>query len=172
VSSFNWHKLPWKWYLLALTLIVVDQITKAMASGAMQLYETKEVTSFFYLTVRHNYGAAFSMLHEGDGWQRYFLSSLAAIVSVVLIIWMARLPREKWLERCALALVLSGALGNLYDRVLLGYVVDFLVFHYQAHEWPAFNVADSAISVGAVLLIWDAFFIKGKEANKEATSND
>jgi signal peptidase II len=105
----------------------------------------------------HNYGAAFSFLSDAGGWQRYGLSVLAAIVSVIIVVWISRQPVQRWLESLALALILGGALGNLYDRVTLGYVVDFLDFHWSGHHFPAFNVADSGISVGAVLLIIDVF---------------
>ena len=160
--------LPWKWYGLALLVIVLDQISKQSIVASLGLYEQEKVTSFFYLTYRQNPGAAFSMFADFGGAQRYFLSALAGIVSIVLIVWLARLPKRNWLEACAIALVLGGALGNLYDRVLLGSVVDFLVVHYQEHEWPAFNLADAGISAGAVLLIYDAFFIKKKTGDKEA----
>jgi len=161
--------LSWKWYLLALVVIVLDQISKAWAGTLVDFHQIERVTSFFYFTVRHNYGAAFSMFHDAGGWQRWFLTVLAGGVSIVLIIWIARLKKTKWMESCALALVLGGALGNLYDRVLLGYVVDFIVIHYQHHEWPAFNIADSSICIGAVLLVWDALFAK---KDLEASEND
>ena len=108
----------------------------------------------------HNYGAAFSFLSDAGGWQRYGFSILAAVVSAVIAVWLARQPAQRWFESLALALILGGALGNLYDRVTLGYVVDFLDFHWSGHHFPAFNVADSGISVGAALLIIDAFINK------------
>lgn len=151
----NFSELPWKWYALAFVVIVLDQLTKHWATATFEYNSVERVTSFFYFTLRHNFGAAFSMFEDGGGWQRWFLGSLKAIVSIVLIYWIARLRNQHWREPCALALILGGALGNLYDRALMGYVVDFIVFHYDQHAWPAFNIADSAISLGAVLLVWD-----------------
>ncbi|WP_018415514.1 signal peptidase II [Teredinibacter turnerae] len=147
-----------KWYGVALLVILLDQITKNVASHMLVLHQLEPITSFFNFTLRHNFGAAFSMFHDAGGWQRWFLAILAAGVSVLLIFWIAKLPRQKWMEALALALVLGGALGNLYDRILLGYVVDFIVVHYKEHEWPAFNIADSAICIGAALLVWDSLF--------------
>jgi signal peptidase II len=118
------------------------------------------ITSFFNLVRAHNYWAAFSFLSDAGGWQRYGFSILAAVVSAVIAVWLARQPAQRWFESLGLALILGGALGNLYDRVTLGYVVDFLDFHWSGHHFPAFNVADSGISVGAALLIIDAFINK------------
>lgn len=147
-----------KWYGIALLVILLDQITKGLATHFLVLHQPEAITGFFNFTLRHNLGAAFSMFHDAGGWQRWFLAALAAGVSILLVVWIARLPKQKWLEALALALVLGGALGNLYDRVLLGYVVDFIVVHYKQHEWPAFNIADSAICVGAGLLVWESLF--------------
>ena len=119
----------------------------------------------------HNYGAAFSFLSDAGGWQRYGFSILAAGVSAVIAVWLARQPTDRWFESLALALILGGALGNLYDRVTLGYVVDFLDFHWSGHHFPAFNVADSGISVGAVMLIIDGFINSDREKNSKSTSN-
>ena len=118
----------------------------------------------------HNHGAAFSFLSDAGGWQRYFFSGLAAAVSIGLVIWLARLSPEKRWEPIALALVLGGAVGNLYDRVTLGYVVDFIVVHYQGYYWPAFNLADSAISAGAIMLLIDAFM--NSDSQKQSTSEN
>ena len=104
-----------------------------------------------------NYGAAFSFLSDAGGWQRWFFAVLSTAVSAVITVWIFRLPKSKWIESLALALILGGALGNLYDRVMLGYVVDFLDFHWSGWHFPAFNIADSGISVGAILLILDMF---------------
>ena len=122
--------------------------------------EGEFITSFFNLVRAHNYGAAFSFLSDAGGWQRWAFSLLAAVISVVIALWIARLPVQRKLEGLALALILGGALGNLYDRLTLGYVVDFLDFHWSASHLPAFNIADSGISVGAVLLILDGFINK------------
>jgi len=138
--------------------VAVDQLTKWWAQAALAPYETVAVLPVFNLTLVFNTGAAFSFLSDAGGWQRGFFIVLASVVSVVLLVWLLRLPRREWLTGLGLALVLGGALGNLVDRLWLGHVVDFLDFHWAGHHWPAFNLADSAISVGVALLLWDGFF--------------
>ena len=157
--------LPWNWYGLALIVLVLDQITKIWATRSLNYNEVIAVFTGFNITLRHNYGAAFSIFADGDGWQVWFLGILAAAVSIGLIIWIAKLGKKFSFETCGLALVLGGALGNLYDRVLLGYVVDFIEVYYQDMFWPAFNIADSAITCGAGLLIYDAIFKKKTQNN-------
>lgn len=154
------------WYGIALAVLVADQLTKTWIVGAYRYGDSTLITSFFNLVRAHNYGAAFSFLSDAGGWQRYGFSILAAVVSAVIAVWLARQPVQRWFESLALALILGGALGNLYDRVTLGYVVDFLDFHWAGHHFPAFNIADSGISVGAALLIIDAF-INREEKSKE-----
>lgn len=155
----------WWWYGLALFGLVLDQYTKWLASTYLNYGEPNTLTSFFDLTLLHNTGAAFSFLSEAGGWQRWFFGIIAGSVSVALVVWIARLPRANRWEACALALVLSGAVGNLIDRVLLGYVVDFIVLHYEHHYWPAFNIADSAITLGAVMLFMDMLGIRRQRAS-------
>lgn len=145
----------WLWYGLALLAIVLDQVTKWLATHFLRYAEPHPITSFFNLTLLHNKGAAFSFLSDAGGWQRWLFGLIAGGVSVGLVVWIARLPRRCRWEACALALVLGGALGNLIDRVLLGHVVDFIVVHYRDHYWPAFNIADSAITLGAAMLFID-----------------
>lgn len=149
----------WRWWLLALVLLIADQVTKIWANTALNYNEPVEITSFFNLTLRYNHGAAFSFLHDQSGWQRWFFTVIATLASIALIVWISRIGRikEKTMEAAGLSLVLSGALGNLIDRVAYGYVVDFLEAHWQEHYWPAFNVADSAICIGAGLIILDIF---------------
>lgn len=153
------------WYALALMVVAFDQVTKAAILESFAHGDSVTVTTFFKLVRVHNPGAAFSFLSDAGGWQRWFLSGLAAAVSMAIVVWIARLPRSKWLECLALTLILGGALGNLYDRLVLGYVVDFLDFHWAGWHFPAFNVADSAITMGAVLLILDALFTPDGEPN-------
>ena len=117
-----------------------------------------EVTSWFDLMLAHNTGAAFSFLASAGGWQRWFLTAVAVAVSVVVVIWLTRLKQSERILGVALGLVLGGGVGNLIDRVSLGYVVDFISWHYNDWYWPAFNIADAAICLGAVLLVWDSFF--------------
>ena len=148
--------LVW-WYLIALIVLVLDQLTKTWVIAEFYLGQREIITSFFNLVHVHNYGAAFSFLSDAGGWQRWFFAALSALVSAVIIVWISRLPKTRWIESLALALILGGALGNLYDRLVLGYVVDFLDFHWSGSHFPAFNVADSGITMGAILLIVDMF---------------
>ena len=145
------------WYLIALIVLVLDQLTKTWVIAEFYLGQREIITSFFNLVHVHNYGAAFSFLSDAGGWQRWFFAALSAVVSAVIVVWISRLPKTRWIEGLALALILGGALGNLYDRLVLGYVVDFLDFHWSGSHFPAFNVADSGITMGAVLLILDMF---------------
>ncbi len=152
-----------RWLWLSALIVVLDQGSKQLASAYLELGQPVPVVPYFYLTLLHNTGAAFSFLSSAGGWQRWFFAVLALVVSTVLVVWLARLPRDsRWLA-LALALVLGGALGNVVDRVVLGYVVDFIQVYLPFlpwrifNPWPAFNVADSAISVGAVMLVIDTF---------------
>jgi signal peptidase II len=147
-----------KWLWLSALLVALDLATKALASHYLTLYRPLPVLPGFNLTLMHNSGAAFSFLSTASGWQRWFFSGIAAVVSVVLVIWLRRLDRSQTWLAVALALVLSGALGNLWDRLTLGYVVDFIQIYYEQWSWPAFNVADSAISIGAVMLVIDSLW--------------
>jgi len=146
----------WLWLLVAASVVWADMVTKAWATEVLTLYRPDEVYSWLNMTLAHNYGAAFSFLSNACGWQRWFFTVLASVVSLGLIIWVLRLPRREWLTGLALSLVIGGALGNLSDRVQLGYVVDFVDVHYLGWHWPAFNVADSAITTGVILLLFDA----------------
>jgi signal peptidase II len=159
------RKIPreaWIGYLIALVVFILDHISKAYASQFLAHEELQSITSFFAFTLAHNYGAAFSFLANESGWQRWFFTGLAILVSAFLVVWILRTCITNKREAFALSLVLGGALGNLYDRVELGYVVDFIVLHYGNHSWPAFNVADSAITLGVILLIIEIFFQKEK----------
>ena len=145
----------WQWLWLATAVIVVDQVTKSLIVGAFARGEERVITGFFSLVLAYNSGAAFSFLAGAPGWQRWFFAGIAVVASAFLI-WMLKRGGSGVL--CTgLALILGGALGNLWDRIVIGKVVDFLLFHYEGWSWPAFNVADSAISVGAALLILDSF---------------
>jgi len=146
----------WLWLLVSGAVVWADIVTKEWASEVLTLYRPREIFSWLNMTLAHNYGAAFSFLSDAGGWQRWLFTALASVVSVGLIIWVLRLPRREWLTGFALSLIIGGALGNLADRVQLGYVVDFVDVHYRDWHWPAFNVADAAISCGIVLLLLDA----------------
>jgi signal peptidase II len=148
----------WRWLPLSFALVVFDQWTKGWIERHYELGEYTPV--FFWLDIirLHNPGAAFSFLADAGGWQRWFFTIFAVGVSVMLIVWLrkVRLKTEPILA-IALALVLSGAVGNVIDRIEHGYVVDFIHVHWQQAYFPAFNIADSAITIGAILLLWDAF---------------
>lgn len=145
-------------YLVSFVVFLLDIYTKYLVSANFKLHERLEVLPVFDITLRHNYGAAFSFLADQSGWQVWFFGILAGAVSIALIIWIAKLPKSKILEVMGLALVLGGALGNLYDRLTLGYVVDFILVYYKDYHYPAFNIADSAICIGVGLLILDQVF--------------
>lgn len=148
-------KLKWLW--LAVLVIVIDLGTKAMATAMLSYGDPVPVLPMFNLTLLHNTGAAFSFLAEAAGWQRWFFVVLALVVSVVLIGWLRNLQRHETWTAIAIALILGGALGNVYDRVVHGYVVDFLHFYWQSWHFPAFNLADTAITIGAAMMILDVF---------------
>ena len=149
---------PWAWLLISALIIGLDWQTKQWATGALELYRPQEILSWLNITLAHNYGAAFSFLSDAGGWQRWMFVVLASVVSLVLLVWLLRLPRAEWLTGLSLGLIIGGAIGNLIDRIQLGYVVDFIDVHFKGWHYPAFNVADSAITVGVVLLLVDGLF--------------
>ncbi len=144
---------PLRWLWLSVLTIVLDLGSKALASALLEYGQPVELLPVFNLTLLHNTGAAFSFLAGHDGWQRWLFALIAVGASVGLTIWLARLKAHETLLAAALALVIGGALGNLYDRLVHGYVVDFLSFHWNGYYFPAFNLADTAITLGAVALI-------------------
>jgi signal peptidase II len=144
----------WPWLAIAFVVIVVDQFTKRLILGDFQLGDSHTVNGFFNIVRAHNTGAAFSFLASAAGWQRWFFVALG-LAATVFIVWMLRRHGSQRLFGWALALILGGALGNVIDRLLHGYVIDFIQVHYRNAYFPAFNVADSAITVGAVLLVLD-----------------
>lgn len=154
-----------KWLGIALAVIVLDHLTKFWVSSSLDYQEAIPVLPFFSLVRVHNTGAAFSFLADAGGWQRWFFITVGIVATVVIARLLKRHAHDAHLA-FALALVLGGALGNVIDRVVLGHVVDFLYFHYKSFAWPAFNVADSAITVGAALLIWDSLHGKQASASK------
>ncbi len=150
-------KSPLAWLWLTLFVLIIDQVTKYWVAGTFFYGESVNVLPFFNITYVHNLGAAFSFLADQSGWQRWFFACIASIASIIFIVWLVKTPSTDKKLCLALALMLSGALGNLIDRVLLGYVIDFLDFYIQDYHWPAFNIADSAIFVGAAIMIIDSF---------------
>lgn len=156
--------LNWLW--LSGLVIVLDQMTKVIVTELYTLGESTPILPIFNLVRAHNFGAAFSFLAGEGGWQRWFFTAIAVGVSVMLVQWLKKLPKtDRWMA-IALTLILGGALGNLIDRILLGYVVDFLDFFWDGRHFPAFNIADSAITVGAVMLAIDVVRNPGTEEKK------
>ncbi len=145
--------LPYLW--LSAVVIGVDQASKQLALVRLHLHEVVSILPFFNLRLVYNPGAAFSFLSTASGWQRWFLTALALTISVVLMFWLARTQRTQTLLALALALILGGALGNVIDRIAYGYVIDFIDLYYRDWHWPAFNVADAAITLGVSLLLID-----------------
>ncbi len=145
-----------RWLWLSAVVVAIDQLTKWLASTLLVFHEPLPVVPFLNLTLTHNPGAAFSFLSQAGGWQRWFFAAVAVGVSIAVVLWMRRVPRGEWWVSAGLALVLGGALGNLLDRLVLGHVVDFVDLYYGTWHWPAFNVADSAITAGVAALLIDA----------------
>ena len=161
----GWNAL-W-WYCLAALVVLLDQYTKGLASAGLDYARPVQLFPWFNLTLQHNTGAAFSFLSDAGGWQRYFFTLVAIGISAALVVWLYVLPRGQWLLALSLGLILGGALGNVWDRMVLGYVVDFISVHYSERYFPAFNLADSAISVGAACMLFDSFFGKGRTDSSE-----
>ncbi|WP_226506406.1 MULTISPECIES: signal peptidase II [Pseudomonas] len=158
-SAGRFGRLGWLW--ISVLVFIVDQTSKYYFEHSLDLYQQIVVIpNYFSWMLAYNTGAAFSFLADGGGWQRWLFAMIAVVVSAVLIVWLKRLGRnDTWLA-VALALVLGGALGNLYDRIMLGHVIDFIFVHWHEHGFPAFNVADSGITVGAIMLALDMFKTK------------
>jgi len=156
------------WLWLSLLVVILDQATKWWVMQSFELFQRVELMPYLGLTRLHNTGAAFSFLADAGGWQRWFFVGLGLVVSVVIMLWLRRLPRTgQGLLAAALSLIIGGALGNVIDRALHAHVVDFISVHYQDWYFPAFNVADSAITVGAVLLVLDSLLNSGRDTSGE-----
>jgi len=173
-----------KWLWITVIFFIVDQWTKQFAETHLTYREIFEVMPFFNFTLVYNEGAAFSFLANQGGWQVYFFTTVSSVVSLGLLYWLYTLnaKREWWLS-ISLSLILSGAMGNLYDRVTMGKVVDFIDWYYGSYHFPAFNIADSVIFLGAAMMLWDSFVIapaiqkalvsqKDKDSQKNESSND
>ncbi len=142
-----------RWLWVSAAVVALDQLTKALASATLTLHKPVRLTPFLNLTLVHNPGAAFSFLAGASGWQRWFFAFLAIAIGLGILLWLARLKPHERFTAFALSLVLGGAAGNLIDRLLHGHVIDFIDVHAGGWHWPAFNVADSAITAGALLLV-------------------
>ena len=153
------NKQAFAWLLMSAVIVVLDLWTKSLATESLTLYRPVELTSWLNMTLAHNYGAAFSFLSDAGGWQRWLFTGLASVVTLVLMVWLLRLQAGEKLTGAALGLIIGGAIGNLADRVKHGYVVDFIDVYYRDWHWPAFNLADSAITCGVILLLVDGLFL-------------
>ena len=153
-----------RWLWLSALVVVLDQVTKLWAEAALLGRPPLKVLPHLDLILVYNTGAAFSFLSDAGGWQRWFFVTISFLAAILLTMWLRRLKSEQWALALALSLVIGGAVGNLVDRLWLGYVIDFIQLYYKNFFWPAFNVADSAITVGAVLLVWDGVFANKKQS--------
>jgi len=162
--SSNRTPILWRWLVLAGVLIILDQLTKLYFDGLLRYGQRIAVLPFFDFTLLYNPGAAFSFLAQADGWQRWFFTILGLVASV-LIVWMMHKNRSNKRLMLALTLILGGALGNVIDRIAYGHVVDFLLFYWKDWYYPAFNIADTCITLGAILLILDELLrLRGQHA--------
>ncbi|MCW9015069.1 MAG: signal peptidase II [Gammaproteobacteria bacterium] len=152
-----------QWAWISLLVILLDQASKLAADAYLNYHQPVSIIPMFNLTLMYNKGAAFSFLSNAGGWQRWFFIVVSLTISIVLIVWLSKLKTSQKLQTTSIALILGGAIGNLIDRSIYGYVIDFIDVFYQQHHWPAFNIADSAITIGAILLIIDSF--KNHEQN-------
>jgi signal peptidase II len=147
--------LVWLW--LAVSIILIDQLTKFWAVSSLEPYQPIVIFPIFNLTLAFNHGAAFSFLGDAGGWQRWLFILLAVGVSMILVLWLAKTPKSQQVLVLGLTLILAGAIGNVIDRIYLYYVIDFIDFHWGSWHYPTFNIADIAITFGALLLVWDAW---------------
>ena len=159
----------WMWFGIAALVVVLDQVTKVWADSALHYGEPLAIFPGLNFTLLYNTGAAFSLLSDASGWQRWFFAIVALVVSVVIVSWLRHVGEHERFLPTALTLILGGAIGNFWDRIQLGYVVDFIEVYYQSWSWPAFNVADSAITVGAIMLLLSGWSTKA-QSNPEQES--
>ena len=145
----------WPWFIISIVVIVLDQVTKYWAFRTLIPYQPESIMPMVNFTLAFNTGAAFSFLSGTGDWHRWLFTGFSAVMSVAIFVWIIRLPSTARMQAAGLSLILAGAVGNLMDRILLGHVIDFIDVYYSHYHWPAFNIADSAICVGAFLLILD-----------------
>ena len=155
-----------KWLWISLAVIVLDQLAKQVAEHTLTPHQAVPLTPFFDWYLTYNTGAAFSFLAGAGGWQRWLFTAIAVVISAVILQWLRNLPREETLTAVSLALILGGAIGNLIDRVYLGHVIDYIQVWLGSYPWPAFNIADASISVGAIMLILSSLTSIGKSDSK------
>ncbi|MFT5788187.1 MAG: signal peptidase II [Shewanella sp.] len=161
----SWKDSGLRWYWIVVLVFLADQLSKQWVLSSFELYDSVELLPIFNFTYVRNYGAAFSFLSDAGGWQRWLFTFVAVGFSVLLSVWLRQQPSKMWRLNLAYTLVIGGALGNLVDRLQHGFVVDFLDFYWNSSHFPAFNIADSAICVGAGLIILDSF-VSGKDVKK------
>lgn len=152
-----------KWLWISGLVLILDQFTKLIADNLLVMFEPVSLLPFLNLSKVYNAGAAFSFLSQADGWQRWFFIGITLFVAVVIVIWLARLSPTQRRLGLSLSLILGGAMGNLIDRLVYGHVIDFIDVYYGSWHWPTFNVADSAITIGAVLMVLDSLMSDGKQ---------
>jgi len=150
----------WRWYILSVSVAIIDQLTKYAVTQNFLYGAHENVFPGLNLLLIHNTGAAFSFLSDAGGWQRWLFLTISLVVSIVLVVWLYRLKKPQFFLSLSLALVLGGAIGNLYDRIFLGYVIDFVDVYYKNYHWPVFNVADASITLGAVFLLLESLMVK------------
>ena len=151
-----------RWYVVAIVLLIADQLAKYTITQNFLYGEYINIFPGLDFTLVHNTGAAFSFLSDAGGWQRWLFLIISLVASIVLMVWLYRLKASQFFLSTSLALILGGALGNLYDRIFLGYVIDFIDFYYGMYHWPVFNIADASITLGAVFLIFESFLVSKK----------
>jgi signal peptidase II len=147
----------WPWFVVSLVVLLLDQLSKYGAVSRLAPYQPDAIFPMFNLTLAYNTGAAFSFLSGTGNWHHWFFGGFSVVMSLALAIWLIRSPSKAKLQPLALSLILGGAIGNLYDRVTLGHVIDFIDVYYKNYHWPVFNLADAAICIGAFLLLIDLF---------------
>ncbi|MCL1120760.1 signal peptidase II [Shewanella seohaensis] len=162
----TWKDSGLRWYWVVVLVFLADQLSKQWILANFDLFESVKLLPFFNFTYVRNYGAAFSFLSEAGGWQRWLFTLVAVGFSTLLTVWLRKQSASLWKLNLAYTLVIGGALGNLIDRLMHGFVVDFIDFYWGKSHYPAFNIADSAIFIGAVLIIWDSFFNSKSEQDK------
>ena len=163
----SWKDSGLRWYWIVVLVFIADQLSKQLVLSRFELYESVKLLPIFNFTYVRNYGAAFSFLSDAGGWQRWLFTFVAVGFSILLSVWLRQQPSKMWRLNLAYTLVIGGALGNLVDRLQHGFVVDFLDFYWNTSHFPAFNIADSAICVGAGLIILDSF-VSDKDVKKSA----
>ncbi|MDB6096329.1 MAG: lspA [Francisellaceae bacterium] len=155
-----------EWVLIILLVLILDQYTKTLSTHHLGFGKTIEVFNGLKFQLAHNYGAAFSFLNDAQGWQRWFFIAFSSLMSLILGFWIYKMPTREKAEAFALSLILGGAIGNLWDRILYGYVIDFIVIYYKDYAWPTFNIADSAITIGGFYLSYLILFATKKNTHE------